>query len=66
MNVGGKVGLNVTFLSPVTPTDLRRQSLVFTYLDVTVESIDGASHDVQLHADVSGGLFPNPQCLCAR
>lgn len=55
MSVGGKVGMNITFMSPVTPNDLKRQSLTFTYLDVAVESIDGASHDVQLYVDVSGG-----------
>ncbi|KAI1186805.1 glutaminase GtaA [Nemania serpens] len=54
MDVGGKVGMNITFLSPVTPTDLKRQSLIFSYLDVGVYSIDGANHDVQLYADVSG------------
>ncbi|KAK6217602.1 hypothetical protein LQW54_003324 [Pestalotiopsis sp. IQ-011] len=54
MSVGGKVGMNITFMSPVTPNDLKRQSLTFTYLDVAVESIDGASHDVQLYVDVSG------------
>ncbi|KAI1149395.1 glutaminase GtaA [Nemania diffusa] len=54
MNVGGKVGMNITFLSPVTPNDLRRQSLTFSYLDVGVYSLDGAKHDVQLYADVSG------------
>ncbi|KAI1463944.1 glutaminase GtaA [Daldinia caldariorum] len=53
MNVGGKVEMNITFLSPVTPTDLKRQSLVFSYLDVGVHSLDDASHDVQLYADVS-------------
>lgn len=53
MNVGGKVEMNITFLSPVTPSDLRRQSLVFSYLEVAVHSLDGASHDVQLYADVS-------------
>ncbi|KAI1416253.1 glutaminase A [Hypoxylon sp. FL1857] len=53
MNVGGKVEMNITFLSPVTPSDLRRQSLVFSYLEVGVHSLDGASHDVQLYADVS-------------
>ncbi|OTA70540.1 glutaminase A [Hypoxylon sp. EC38] len=53
MNVGGKVEMNITFLSPVTPSDLRRQSLVFSYLDVAVHSLDGANHDVQLYADVS-------------
>ncbi|KAK6951258.1 hypothetical protein Daesc_007789 [Daldinia eschscholtzii] len=53
MNVDGKVEMNITFLSPVTPSDLKRQSLVFSYLDVGVHSLDGASHDVQLYADVS-------------
>lgn len=56
MNVGGKVGMNITFLSPVTPNDLRRQSLQFSYLDVAVQSIDGAGHDVEIYADVSGGM----------
>lgn len=55
MNVGGKVEMNITFLSPVTPNDLKRQSLTFSYLDVGVHSLDGADHDVQLYADVSGG-----------
>ncbi|KAK2625981.1 hypothetical protein QTJ16_004243 [Diplocarpon rosae] len=54
MNVGGKVTLNVTFLSPVTPTDLRRQSVIGTYLSVAVSSRDGATHSVQLYADTSG------------
>ncbi|TGJ82139.1 hypothetical protein E0Z10_g6633 [Xylaria hypoxylon] len=54
MNVGGQVEMNITFLSPVTPNDLKRQSLTFSYLDVGVHSLDGASHDVQLYADVSG------------
>ncbi|KAJ2990661.1 hypothetical protein NUW58_g2838 [Xylaria curta] len=54
MNVGGKVEMNITFLSPVTPTDLRRQALTFSYLDVSVHAIDGAPHNVQLYADVSG------------
>ncbi|KAI0842595.1 glutaminase A [Hypoxylon sp. FL0890] len=53
MSVGGKVEMNITFLSPVTPSDLRRQSLVFSYLEVGVHSLDGANHDVQLYADVS-------------
>jgi hypothetical protein len=39
----------------VTPNDLKRQSLTFSYLDVGVYSLDGHKHDVQLYADVSGG-----------
>lgn len=54
MNVAGKIGMNITFMSPVTPDDLKRQSLTFSYLEVSVQSIDGGSHDVELYADVSG------------
>lgn len=57
LNAGGKVELNVTFLSPVTADDLKRQSLTFSYLDVGVHSLDGNTHDVELYADVSAGRF---------
>ncbi|KAB2572356.1 Six-hairpin glycosidase-like protein [Lasiodiplodia theobromae] len=53
MNVGGKVAMNITFLSPITPDDFQRQSLVFAYLNVEVSSIDGSEHDVQLYSDIS-------------
>ncbi|EPS26858.1 Glutaminase A [Penicillium oxalicum] len=53
MNVGGKVEMNITFMSPLTPDDFKRQSLVFTYLNVDVSSLDGNEHDVQLYADIS-------------
>jgi len=55
MDVGGLVTMNVTFLSPVNPTDLKRQSLPFSYLDVVVSSADGASHHVQLYTDITAG-----------
>lgn len=57
MSVGGKVSMNVTFISPITPTDLKRQSVIGTYLDVSVQAIDGATHSVQLYADTSAGMF---------
>ena len=60
LNAGGRVELNVTFLSPVNANDLRRQSLPFSYLDVGVHSLDGASHKVQLYADVSAGKSSAP------
>jgi len=47
--------MNITFLSPLTPGDHKRQSLIFTYLDVAVQSLDGNSHDVQLYTDISAG-----------
>jgi hypothetical protein len=59
MDVAGKVKMIITFLSPVTPRDQKRQSLVFSYLDVIVESMDEHSHNVQLYGDISAGnIFP--------
>lgn len=55
LSVNGTVGLNVTFLSPVTPTDLERLSIPATYMNVDVYSLDGKEHDVQLYTDVSAG-----------
>ena len=50
-----KVQLKVTFLSPLTPTDLKRQSLIFSYMDVEVTSLDGSEHSVQVYTDISAG-----------
>lgn len=55
MNVNNLVEMNITFLSPLYPEDLKRQSLIFSYLDVAVQSIDGLQHDVQLYTDISAG-----------
>jgi len=55
IDVAGKVVLNITFLSPITPDDMKRQSLVFSYMNVEVTSVDGATHDVQLYSDISAG-----------
>ena len=55
MNVEDKLEMNITFLSPVAPTDFKRQSLVFSYLNVEVSSLDGQTHDVQVYADISAG-----------
>ncbi|GLI76787.1 hypothetical protein PoHVEF18_005065 [Penicillium ochrochloron] len=53
MDVGGKVEMNITFMSPITPNDFKRQSLIFSYLNVEVSSLDGNDHDVQVYADIS-------------
>jgi hypothetical protein len=55
LEVEDKISMTVTFLSPVTPNDLMRQSLVFSYMDVEVYSQDGQLHDVQLYSDISAG-----------
>ncbi|KAJ5555058.1 hypothetical protein N7535_007503 [Penicillium sp. DV-2018c] len=53
MHVDDKVQMKITFLSPVTPNDFKRQSLVFSYLNVEVSSLDGQEHNVQVYADIS-------------
>lgn len=54
-DVDSKVTLTATFLSPVYPNDLLKQSLQYSYIDVAAVSSDGASHDVQVYLDVTGG-----------
>jgi len=55
LNVDEEVELKATFLSPVTPDDLMRSSLPYSYLEVEVRSTDNKTHDVQLYTDISAG-----------
>ena len=48
------VRLVVTFLSPVEPGDLRRQSMPLSYVSVQASSADGHPHQVSVYLDVSG------------
>lgn len=52
-DVAGKVNLTVTFLSPVYPDDMDRQSLQFSYVSVSAKSSDGKPHHVKVYMDVS-------------
>lgn len=47
------VEVTVEFLSPVEPGDLRRQSVPFAYVDVSVTSSDDVAHDIALYVDAS-------------
>jgi len=49
----GPVQMKITFLSGVTPDDLLRSSLPYTYMDVEMVSTDGGQHSVQLYSDIS-------------
>jgi hypothetical protein len=51
---GGGVDLTVTFLSPVDPDDLKRQSVPFGYVTMQAASADGADHTVEVYFDISG------------
>lgn len=55
LSVGSAIALNITFLSPVTPNDAKRQSIPVSYMSVSVSSLDGKEHDVHLYTDVSAG-----------
>ncbi len=48
------VELTVTFLSPVEPGDLRRQSIPLSYVTLSARSTDRKAHDVSLYMDISG------------
>jgi hypothetical protein len=50
----GGVELAAEWLSPVEPGDLRLQSAPLTLLTVSARAIDGASHSVQVYADITG------------
>lgn len=61
MHIDGKVEMNITFLSPVTPNDFKRQSIVSSYVHLDVGSLDGKAHNVQVYTDISAGKFPSFQ-----
>lgn len=48
------VALHAFFLSPVTPADIFRQSVPFSYLHLTVESLDGKAHEVEAYSEING------------
>ncbi|KAL1706445.1 hypothetical protein EV121DRAFT_278880 [Schizophyllum commune] len=49
----GAVDLTVTFLSPVEPTDLVKQSIPLSYLSLSAASNDGSAHSVKVYTDIS-------------
>ncbi|KAJ7144241.1 hypothetical protein C8R44DRAFT_143399 [Mycena epipterygia] len=55
----GPMLLNVTFLSPVEPSDWSRQSFPFSYMYIDGASTDGNFHSVQLYSDISGEWVTN-------
>lgn len=55
LDVAGTVDMTITFLSAVFPDDYMRQSFPISFMDVEVQSKDGAEHDVQVYTDISAG-----------
>ncbi|KAJ7793493.1 hypothetical protein B0H14DRAFT_2393450 [Mycena olivaceomarginata] len=50
----GPMLLNVTFLSPIEPSDWARQSFPFSYVYLDGKATDGQPHSIQLYSDISG------------
>ncbi|KAF7378320.1 hypothetical protein MSAN_00257800 [Mycena sanguinolenta] len=55
----GPMLLNVTFLSPIEPSDWGRQSFPFAYVYLDGTATDGLPHSVQLYSDISGDWVSN-------
>ncbi|KAF7378321.1 hypothetical protein MSAN_00258100 [Mycena sanguinolenta] len=55
----GPMQLNVTFLSPIEPSDSSRQSFPFSYVYLDGTATDGKPHSVQLYSDISGEWVTN-------
>ncbi|KAN0093261.1 protein of unknown function (DUF1793) domain containing protein [Tylopilus felleus] len=49
----GPVDVVLSFISPVEPSDLVKQSTPFSYLTVQAISTDGAAHTVSIYTDIS-------------
>ncbi|KAL5535348.1 hypothetical protein ACEPAF_3442 [Sanghuangporus sanghuang] len=62
----GPVDLTATFLSPVEPNDLFRQSVPFSYLSLSAASNDGNSHSVQIYTDISAEWVTGDNSLVAN
>ncbi|TRM62817.1 hypothetical protein BD626DRAFT_41413 [Schizophyllum amplum] len=49
----GPVQITATWMSPIEPDDLVKQSMPFVYFSMKAVSTDGSSHSVQFYSDVS-------------
>ncbi|KAF2152142.1 glutaminase GtaA [Myriangium duriaei CBS 260.36] len=65
-NVNGIVDITVTFLSPITPDDYTRGSLISSYMEVAVSSSDGQAHSVQLYTDISAEWISGDRSAIAQ
>ncbi|KAJ6461899.1 hypothetical protein C8R47DRAFT_1225700 [Mycena vitilis] len=55
----GPIQLNVTFLSPIEPSDWARQSFPFSYVYIDGRATDAKQHSIQLYADITGEWVTN-------
>ncbi|GAA5835711.1 hypothetical protein JCM5353_000163 [Sporobolomyces roseus] len=48
------VSIEANFVSPITPADIFRQSIPFSYLHFTVNSLDDQAHEVEVYSEING------------
>ncbi|PCH43429.1 DUF1793-domain-containing protein, partial [Wolfiporia cocos MD-104 SS10] len=51
--IAGKMNLNITFLSPIEPSDWVRQSIPFSYISLEASSTDGEAYSVSVYSDIT-------------
>ncbi|OCH88863.1 DUF1793-domain-containing protein [Obba rivulosa] len=51
--LAGPMSINVTFLTPIEPSDWVSQSIPFSYVSLEAASIDGSKHDFKVYADIT-------------
>ncbi|KAH9026764.1 hypothetical protein EDB85DRAFT_1868788 [Lactarius pseudohatsudake] len=51
----GPMQINLTFLNPIEPGDWVKQSIPFSYMSFTAESLDGTAHAMQVYSDINLG-----------
>ncbi|KAH9041442.1 hypothetical protein EDB84DRAFT_1267178 [Lactarius hengduanensis] len=51
----GPMQINLTFLNPIEREDWVKQSIPFSYMSLTAESLDGTAHAMQVYSDLNLG-----------
>ncbi|KAL5519642.1 hypothetical protein ACEPAH_1325 [Sanghuangporus vaninii] len=62
----GPMQINMSFIGPIEPTDLVRQSIPFSYITMSASSIDGNTHNVRMFIDMNGELITGDSSLLAQ
>ncbi|KAL5533554.1 hypothetical protein ACEPAG_14 [Sanghuangporus baumii] len=62
----GPMQINMSFISPIEPADLVRQSVPFSYITMSASSIDGNAHDVRMFINTNGELITGDSSLLAQ
>ncbi|KAH9009217.1 hypothetical protein EDB83DRAFT_2300895, partial [Lactarius deliciosus] len=62
----GPMQINLTFLNPIEHEDWVKQSIPFSYMTLTAESLDGTAHAMQVYSDLNLGWLSGTTQLAWR